>query len=218
MNIRMSEKERILLNDCLSKSTNYLEYGSGGSTLLACSTSNINIIHSVESDLGFINELSKEDPIVENIQNNRLKFHFANIGETGSWGIPSNKEKVHRWPLYPLMPFTDFKNQTNYDLVLIDGRFRVACAIAVALENPNCTVLIHDYFKRPQYWILERVFEITNRIDTLVELRFKNDISPMLLTNMFCKFCYMPSDKRGIYHIKIVRNFLKQFRKGIRSC
>ena len=193
----MSEKERRLLNDHLSKSTSYLEYGSGGSTTLACSAPNIKKIHSVESDLSFINELSQESTIAKNIQSNRLKFYFANLGETGRWGVPVNKKKMHLWPLYSLMPFTNFENQTNYDLVFIDGRFRVACGLAVALENPNCIVLIHDYFKRPQYWILEKFYNVLNRADTLVELHLKENIDPIFLNNIFCNYCYIPMDKNN---------------------
>lgn len=217
MKIKMSEKEHILLKDNLAKVTHYLEYGSGGSTLLACSMSNIAKIHSVESDLAFINELKKQNSVAENLQSNRLKFHFINIGKTGLWGVPVDNKRVHFWPLYPLTPFSDCDNRINYDLVLIDGRFRVACAIATALENPNCTVLIHDYFKRPQYWILERIFEIVNRADQLAELRIRENISLQLLVSMFCKFCYIPSDKRGIYHMKTVRSFLKRLRKVVKS-
>lgn len=208
----MSEKERVLLEDSLVKSTNYLEYGSGGSTLLACSTLGIHKIHSVESDSGFINSLSENNLIAESIQKKRLKFFYANVGKTGKWGMPVDKKYMHLWPLYPLKPF-NADSKTNYDLVFIDGRFRVACALAIALENPGCTVLIHDYFKRPQYWILEKFYEIESRADTMVKFRVKENIDPDLLTKLFCKFCYMPSDKRGMYHAKIVRNFLKQFRK-----
>jgi hypothetical protein len=212
MNIRMSEKERVLLEGSLVKSTHYLEYGSGGSTLLACSVLCIRKIHSVESDSDFINDLSENNSITEGLKNKRLEFFYVDIGKTGKWGMPVDKKHMHLWPLYPLKPF-NAGSKTSYDLVFIDGRFRVACALAVALENPSCTVLIHDYFKRPQYWILEKFYEIESRADTMVKFRIKKNIDPDLLAKLFCKFCYMPSDKRGIYRVKFVRNFLKQFRK-----
>jgi len=35
--------------------------------------------------------------------------------------------------------------------VLVDGRFRIACALIAAMASPNTVILIHDIWIRPHY-------------------------------------------------------------------
>ena len=61
----MTEKELALLRKALMQSQNYLEFGSGNSTLLATETETIKHITVVESDAFFWNEKLLNIPSIE---------------------------------------------------------------------------------------------------------------------------------------------------------
>ena len=103
------------------------------------------------------------------LQTSRLRFLVPDIGQTGDWGVPENSDSMHLWPNYALCPF--LHGSVLPDLVLIDGRFRVACSLVVAMQAPSTTILVHDYTLRPAYKILEAFLTIEKTIDTLVMLR-----------------------------------------------
>lgn len=47
----------------------------------------------------------------------------------------------------------------TYDVILIDGRRRVECAVvALALSHPGTVILLHDY-RRSRYQVLSRLFK-----------------------------------------------------------
>ena len=56
------------------------------------------------------------------------------------------------------------------DLVLVDGRFRVACALQIVLSNYTGVVLLHDA-QRPEYQPLFKFFTVLERVENLVALR-----------------------------------------------
>ena len=60
------------------------------------------------------------------------------------------------------------------DVVLIDGRFRIACA-AAAYEHLSTkhAVLVHD-FQRVRYRPLLRIYDVVNMSGTLAHLRRKS--------------------------------------------
>jgi hypothetical protein len=94
--------------------------------------------------------------------------HAIDIGPIKKLGAPLGRTHQHLWPLYSLAYHT-YANKA--DLVLIDGRFRVACALATWLDaSPNTTVLIHDYHRR-SYHNAELFFDIVERVEGLVMLR-----------------------------------------------
>jgi len=52
--------------------------------------------------------------------------------------------------------------------VLVDGRFRIACALQAALRVRNdCKILIHDFWNRPRYHILLDYLTLSERVDSL---------------------------------------------------
>ena len=57
-------------------------------------------------------------------------------------------------------------------MILIDGRFRVACALNVLKHiNRDTYVYIHDFTDRPKYHVLLNYYEIVDKADRLVKLR-----------------------------------------------
>ena len=76
---------------------------------------------------------------------------YVDIGPTGDWGRPLNSEAWSRFYRYPLLIWDEIYFRQP-DVVLIDGRFRVACLMAILLymQKP-VTVLFDDYTERPAY-------------------------------------------------------------------
>ena len=81
-----------------------------------------------------------EDPRVQaRVGDSSLILHHANIGPTGEWGTPLGEITVGmglRYALEPLL-LLDAASRRAIDLVLVDGRFRVACVLATVLPAPN---------------------------------------------------------------------------------
>ena len=135
----MTPDEINSLQKYLNNATDYLEYGSGNSTLLALSSDNINSITSVESSSAYIAEnLLIKEVVSSAIKKGLLNFIIVDIGKTKKWGRPIDSSKAHLWPNYSLIPFLQKK---DYDFVLIDGRFRVSCILNCILELPSTATL-----------------------------------------------------------------------------
>jgi hypothetical protein len=122
-----------------------LEYGSGGSTVLAA-TSGCRVI-SVESDKGWARRLAEHlAPISD-----RATVHHADIGPTGPWGAPRNDLRFRKFHTYALAVW-DRPDFEQPDLVLIDGRFRAACLVAVMLRATRPTTVLFDDYARRRYY------------------------------------------------------------------
>ena len=189
----MTKKEIKLLERQLAKCRNYLEYGAGGSTKLAAKTRTIESIVSVESDPIFVkDEVLTSVSVKHAIDNSRLRFLTVDIGPTVEWGYPLNSNKSYLWPNYALSPF--MHGSEVPDLILIDGRFRVACAITAALEAPNATILIHDYSIREKYHFVEKFFEIKESADSLFKFKRLHNFDEHIAKKYLKHYLYSPND------------------------
>lgn len=128
-----------------------LEYGSGGSTVLAAQFGRT--VFSVESDKAWADRLvAHVDPISP-----KVHVHYADIGPTGPWGVPMKAREYRKFHGYALSVW-DRPDFVEPDLVLIDGRFRASCLVAVMLRATKpVTVLFDDYLKRRYYHGVERL-------------------------------------------------------------
>lgn len=130
-----------------------LEYGSGGSTALAAGMPGKTVI-SVESDPDWARMVERK---IAPIARAEVILRHADIGPVRRWGKPSSPAHAHLFHRYPLAIWSDpaFRHP---DVVLIDGRFRRACFVAVALKIARpVTVLFDDYGSRPQHAEVERL-------------------------------------------------------------
>lgn len=138
-----------------------LEYGAGGSTVLAASLGAR--LFSVETDPEWIGNVGKW--LAANGLEDRVTLHHADIGRTVRWGRPKKPRRTH-WPRYLRYPRSvwerpDFEHP---DLILVDGRFRVAsflCAMT-RIRRPT-RLLFDDWVTRPDYHVVER-FQRPSRI------------------------------------------------------
>lgn len=175
----------------MDSSTNYLEFGAGESTIYASSAPMIKTIDSVESSQKYIDENLKPNvEIAKAIAMKKLQFHIVDIGETIAWGYPKDESKKHLWPNYSLSIFSQKK---FYDLVLVDGRFRVACTLNCILSTPeNCTIIIHDFWNRPQYHIVLKYLRVKDKIDTLGVFSKESNINLQELQSLIKESQYLP--------------------------
>lgn len=150
----------------MEQAERYLEYGAGGTTRMACEAGVQNVF-SVETSLEFCKSIIETRDLQIYISTGRLTLVHANMGKTGSWGKPISP-KLNQIRFYLSLP----SKFGNCDLVLIDGRYRVAAAAASSLAlAPGGVIMIHDYFSRPNYHVVERFLTPIERRDTLAVFR-----------------------------------------------
>jgi len=168
------EGECDLLRQEMAKASSYLEFGIGGSTLLAAEVG-IHRIVSVDSDQAWVRKID------EKIALNRPQFDIelihCDIGQTRDWGFPVDREHITNWPQYFIQPWQRFLSRHETpDLIYIDGRFRVACALFSLLNLhlhrsrvvKTARILIHDFSDRPYYDKILEFASVVAVINTLV--------------------------------------------------
>jgi hypothetical protein len=150
----MPEEPARALRDAYGGAGVILEYGSGGSTLIAAALPG-RTVFSVESDRGWRDGLAGW--FDANPPAARLILHHADIGRTGKWGRPMGNAGWTAYHRYPLSVW-EREDFLHPDVVLIDGRFRAACFVTTALKITRpVTVLWDDYIDRPAYHEVERL-------------------------------------------------------------
>ena len=131
-----------------------LEYGSGGSTVLAADMGKT--VLSVESDAQWCARM--QDWFDAHPPKGTVTLHHADIGPTKKWGMPVGAEAFRSFPGYALSIWEHAAFQ-HPDVVLIDGRFRPACLLTTAFRITRpVKVLFDDYALRPAYHAIEEMF------------------------------------------------------------
>ena len=146
----------------------YLEFGTGGTTLLALQAGLPTVI-SVDADPERV-LLAREHPeLREAIAAGRAKVMHADIGPVAAWGNPVDETSRPKWPAYVERAWKCCaRHGYRPDLVFVDGRFRVACCFAAALAAEQVDVLIHDISpERPHY---NRVFDYFDTVESELSL------------------------------------------------
>jgi hypothetical protein len=148
----------------------YLEYGSGGSSVLASAFADQVI--SVDSDRFFLRA------VAHRIKGSRASFvpFYVDIGYTGAWGVPVtkaiNSRRLEKWKRYPAIAWRYFESlKTEPDLIFVDGRFRVACVLESLMHlrsNSETTIMLDDYGDRPYYQVIEEFVRDLTYYDRLV--------------------------------------------------
>jgi hypothetical protein len=157
---------------------------------LALENPNTNV-YSIESDKNWLNYMRTYKIIHDAEQSKRLTFFPIYIGKIKNWGYPINDKYKKNYPNYSSDIFK--KIDTNIiDTCLIDGRFRVACAIQVIVNCRNIKYLmIHDYTFRQYYHIIEEFLDIYETCDTLAIFRKKENLNSDKLVGLYDKYKYI---------------------------
>lgn len=164
-----SKKANMYFVTKLKKSKFYFEYGSGSSTLLAKKL-NINFI-SLELDYFFFIKIKNI------INNNNIKF--INLGPVGEFSYPILKidYQIKKYILY-INQF--FKKKKYPDLILIDGRFRIACCLNLLRQNfkilKKITIILDDYKKREKIYKTVKKFYNIKKIGRFAILSPKQNL------------------------------------------
>lgn len=148
-----------------------LEYGTGGSTLLALEANDGNLVMGCETDSQWLSRISTE--IVSRNLSNRFFPVYQSVGKTKEWGYPHftgeeySDKRGEQFATVSILPWQILKRKNlNPDIVFIDGRFRVAAFIATFLNAANpCTIIFDDYTDRPHYHIVENLIKPKKLID-----------------------------------------------------
>jgi hypothetical protein len=160
--LTMPEAEAAVLRRAYERAECILEYGSGGSTVLASELPGKRVV-SVESDPDWCAMM--RDWFAANPRRSAVEIVHADIGPTREWGHPQDEAQWRRFPAYPLKVWD---SGIAPDVVLVDGRFRVGCALATAFRTQKpVTVLFDDYGDRKPYHRVEEFLgtpEMTGRL------------------------------------------------------
>ena len=143
------------LTEQLTRAHCFLEYGAGGSTRLAAQLG-VPHVFSVESDRTFAAAVRRHVREEAKSTGTNARIIVSNIGETGNWGYPIDNSLVSKWPNYPIRVWHKIAMAgLAPDLVLVDGRFRVACFLVSLLKlRPGKIIMFDDYEGRKERYDL----------------------------------------------------------------
>ena len=170
-NAAMTKSEKLLLAHFLSSARFYFEYGCGGSTSLACRVGVADLqVVSADSSQEWLAKVSNDSCITAN--HDKYKQVFIDLGAIGILGFPNSTDKISDWHQYS-SAIHPFANRT--DLVLIDGRFRVASALkSLMATSPGTPILFHDFFGRRGYYPVLKYTDIIGCAEEMVVLQLKD--------------------------------------------
>ena len=184
----MQDNEIELFGKYLLKSSNYIEFGAGGSTIYALEK-NIKNIYSIETDISWINKLKKFKLIQDKLNKKELTIKYLDLEckwwKHVSWRSSTEFCSKKNWSLY-----SKLANECTFtpDLILIDGRFRVASALeSIKIMNDDTFLLIHDYIRK-QYYVVEDFFDKIEGVLTLQVFKKKKNINMEKLDKVIEKY------------------------------
>jgi hypothetical protein len=153
--LTLPEAEAALLRETYDRAGVILEYGSGGSTVLAAEQPGKTVL-SVESSRDWARMMRDWFAANPPAKGSAAHVIWSDIGPTKEWGHPVDESEWRRWPRYPLEVW-ELPEFRQPDVVLVDGRFRVGCALAAAfLSEQPLTLLFDDYGPREHYHKVEQ--------------------------------------------------------------
>jgi predicted O-methyltransferase YrrM len=155
----MKQNDMLMFYRYLAKSTSYFEYGSGGSTYQAAARENNQRIVSVESDFEWHTKLKSivKNPVVQ--------FIYCDINTSGEYS-----DAICR------------HGNKELNLILIDGRFRVACCLkCFDVISDACVIAFDDFLDNPKYHIVLNFYDIIERTkdNRMAILRKKSVTGPL---------------------------------------
>ena len=160
----------------LDKATVYFEYGSGGSTYQANLRPNIQKIYTVESDKTWMNKLNSS------INNTKITYIYNEMGtKPRTWGYPNKKcEKSKLVNYSENIRNLSVEERSKIDLVMIDGRFQVACCLkCFEVINDGCYIAFDDFLNRKKYHVVLNYYDIIEKTEDkrMVILQKKKNVS-----------------------------------------
>jgi len=138
-----------LFKETLRGAKRYAEYGVGQSTDWVFAHTSATI-RSVDTSRQWIDKVLEDkggDP--------RIAVEWVDLGPLGAWGTPLGYSRRAFFRDYVESPW---RCAEKPDVVLVDGRFRVACFLFSLLSAEiGCKILFDDYRDRPAYHVVEEL-------------------------------------------------------------
>lgn len=159
MNPHMKHNDMLMFYRYLAKSTSYFEYGSGGSTYQAAVRDNNQRIVSVESDFEWHTKLKSI------VKSPAVQFVYCDINTSGEYS-----DAIRRY------------GDKELNLILIDGRFRVACCLkCFDVISDTCLIAFDDFIDNPKYHVVLNFYDIIERTkdNRMAILRKKSVAGPL---------------------------------------
>ena len=121
---------------------------------------------------GIFKNMNK-NPVIMNTS--KLTYTLTDVGCQNNWGYPAKGVLKEQWlPYFRTIRTVD----PIPDLVLIDGRFRVACALNAWLAvDTHTLVLFDDFTNRPHYHTVLKYFTIVETVGRMVLLKKYMDVT-----------------------------------------
>ena len=166
------------------------EWGMGSSTLIAAH-SGVSRLSAVDSSEKWVEKCrgalaSAARDAVEY----KYRLVYVSVGAIGKWGIPTEDAAKPLWKGYS--EAVDDESDA-FDVYLVDGRFRVACACRAMLHGgAEALIVVHD-FERPQYQALLKVATKLAQVDTLAVLRKRKSTTRDELEKMWQAYALLPT-------------------------
>lgn len=189
----MEPDELALLRKASRRREHAIEFGCGASTLLLL-RNGIGALDSVDSQRAWVRRVSDEPDAAEALRTGRLRMHCIDIGPTRKWGYPRGEESKARWPRYAQAVWRAALPQP-VDFVLIDGRFRVACALMALLKaRPDALVAFHDFWTRLKaYGQILPFFDVVGRAGSLAILAPRQDLDQARIETLLRQYLSDPA-------------------------
>ena len=161
----MTKNELVGFLSFLTKNITFFETGSGCSSIHAKYYAKKS--YAVEGC-----KFWYEEGIKNGLKEN-LIFHDLKP-DNHIWSMPGKSSTLDDWKKY----FQSYDSSYNADVILIDGRFKVATAMDMFGKISDDTIiLIHEFQERPIYYILENYYQYIYHWDRLTAFRKKKGIN-----------------------------------------
>ena len=184
----MSAEEQQLLESYMTPTTRYFEWGSGGSTD-TYSRLTSNTVVSIENYKGWCDKVSSLPYVKCREREGNLFYKCIVPYPTIQYGYPEDPANNGKFDEY----INAIEEYQNFDVVLVDARWRVACALkALDYITDDTVVFMHDMGPRRTYYdSVFKWYKEIKRADSLVAMRRrKNVLRPT--EEEFKKYKYKP--------------------------
>ena len=165
----IKESELIGFLSLLTKDTIFFETGSGCSSVIAKYYAKKT--YAVEGCKKYY-EIGIKNGLKDNLIFKDLK------PDDPTWSYPGKKTNIDDWKNY----FQSYQKEYNADVILVDGRFKVATVMDLFNKIRNDTIiLMHEYNKRPSYFIIEKYYRYIYHWGSLFAFVKRNEIKEIPL-------------------------------------
>ncbi|WP_224813608.1 hypothetical protein [Hasllibacter sp. MH4015] len=157
----------------------YGEYGMGASTLWVDAYTDAAII-GVDTSADWVAQTSAAVTRPGHI------LRHIDVGPVAKWGKPRSYRKRRNFIHYVEGPWNA---PVKPDVVLVDGRFRVASFLTTLIHaDPGCVVVFDDYVGRRTYHIVEEVLRASERSDRQAAFVVPEDVDLKAVTELRDQF------------------------------